>query len=70
MTAPGLWVNRQKACDTGEKIKNKVIIKENTTIGIDLGIKSFLVTSDGEVLANPKFLRKAQSRLKYTQRRF
>lgn len=45
-------------------------ITENTTIGIDLGIKDFAITSDGEVFNNPKNLRKAQSRLKYIQRKY
>lgn len=57
-------------CETGETMKNKAPIKEKTTIGIDLGIKSFLVTSDGQEFDNPKFLRKAQSRLKFTQSKY
>ncbi len=57
-------------CETGENIKPKATIKENTSVGIDLGIKTFLVTSDGECFDNPKFLRKAQSKLKYVQRKF
>ena len=57
-------------CDTGEAIKPKAKIKENTTIGIDLGIKTFLVTSDGQEFDNPKFLRKAQTRLKFTQSKY
>jgi putative transposase len=57
-------------CDTGEANKKKAKIKEGTTIGVDLGIKDFLVTSEGEVFDNPKFLRKAQGRLRYTQRKY
>ena len=57
-------------CETGEAIKPKSIIKEKTTIGVDLGIKTFLVTSDGKEFDNPKFLRKAQSKLKYVQRKY
>lgn len=57
-------------CETGETNKQKATIKENTSVGIDLGIKSFLVTSDGECFENPKFLRKALSKLKYIQRKF
>lgn len=57
-------------CETGETIKPKAKIKENTTAGIDLGIKSYLVSSDGQEFDNPKFLRKAQSRLKYVQRKY
>ena len=57
-------------CETGEAIKTKAPIKEKTTIGIDLGIKSFLVTSNGQEFNNPKFLRKAQERLKFTQSKY
>jgi putative transposase len=57
-------------CETGEAIKPKAKIKENTSIGIDLGIKTFLVTSDGECFDNPKFLRNSLSKLKYMQRKY
>lgn len=57
-------------CDTKEEIPTKAPITESTTIGIDLGIKDFAVTSEGEVFENPKFLRKAQSKLKYIQRKY
>ena len=57
-------------CDTKENIPTKVPIEENTTIGIDLGIKDFAITSEGEVFENPKYLRKAQSKLKYVQRKY
>jgi putative transposase len=45
-------------------------IKESTAVGIDLGIKSFLVTSDGKKYDNPRFLKKSISKLKYTQRKY
>lgn len=38
-------------------------------IGIDLGLKSFLATSEGETVNSPKYLRKAERRLKRLQRR-
>ena len=57
-------------CDTKKDIPIKAPIEENTTIGIDLGIKDFAITSDGEVFENPKYLRKAQSKLKYAQRKY
>jgi putative transposase len=56
--------------DTNTEIPIKAPIKENTTIGIDLGIKDFAITSEGEVFKNPKNLRKAQSKLKYVQRKY
>ena len=57
-------------CDTGETNKPKATIKENTSVGIDLGIKTFLVTSDGECFENPKLLRNSLSKLKFVQRKF
>ena len=56
--------------DTNTEILTKTPIIENKTIGIDLGIKDFAITSDGEVFENPKYLRKAQSKLKYVQRKY
>jgi len=56
--------------DTNTEMPIKALIKENTTIGVDLGIKTFLVTSDGLEIENPKNLRKAQSKLKYVQRKY
>jgi len=57
-------------CETGEANKKAKPVKEKTTVGIDLGIKDFIVASDGQTFDNPKFLRKAQSRLKFVQRKF
>jgi putative transposase len=56
--------------DTNIQMPIKAPIKKSTTIGIDLGIKDFAITSDGEVFENHKFLRKAQSKLKYLQRKY
>jgi putative transposase len=39
--------------------------KRKETIGIDLGLKSFAVTSTAEVINNPRFLRKKLEYLKY-----
>jgi len=57
-------------CDTTTDSPQKAPIKESTTIGIDLGIKDFAITSLGEVFGNPKYLRKALSKLKYLQRKY
>ena len=38
-------------------------------IGLDLGIKEFAITSDGEVIENPKFLSKLENKLKREQRK-
>jgi len=37
-------------------------------IGIDFGVKAFFTTSDGEAVESPKYLRKAEKRLKRLQR--
>lgn len=57
-------------CETGEENKVKSKIKEETTIGIDLGLKDFTITSDGEIFSNPRYLNQYLSKLKYTQRKF
>ena len=40
----------------------------NNVIGIDLGLKEFLITSDGEMIPNPKYLAKQQRKLTKLQR--
>ena len=44
-------------------------IDENKAVGIDLGIKTFAVLSDGEEIQNPKYLKADLKRLKKQQRR-
>ena len=44
-------------------------INLNKTIGIDVGINKFAVLSNGESFQNPKFLSKAEKRLKQQQKR-
>ena len=39
-----------------------------TEVGIDLGLTSFAVCSNGRVIDNPRYLRKAEARLKRTRR--
>lgn len=41
----------------------------NNIVGIDVGLIDFIVTSDGERIAAPKFLRQAERKLKSAQRR-
>ena len=47
--------------------KEKLSISNNE-IGIDLGIKEFAITSDGEMIENPKYLRKSEKRLRKLQK--
>ncbi len=56
-------------CDTGTAEPEKKPITEATTVGIDLGISSFAVLSDGTVFANPRHLKKAMARLRHAQRK-
>jgi len=42
--------------------------KRDAKIGVDLGLKEFAITSDGEVIANPKHLRKSEKRLAKLQK--
>ena len=56
--------------ETGAPIPEKKHISSPTTVGIDLGLKSFLVGSDGTTFDNPRHLKKAMERLKYAQSRF
>ena len=55
--------------DENIKIPDKPIVTEDTTIGIDLGIKDFAILSDGRKFANPKYLLKNLKRLKVLQKR-
>ena len=57
-------------CETGDERKPKSKVTDGNTAGIDIGIKDFAITSDGQVFSNPKFLRKTQSKLKYVQRKY
>lgn len=55
---------------TGEIYPNKKPTKKETSIGIDLGVKDVIVTSNGEKTSNPKFLKKEISKLKYQQKKY
>lgn len=50
-------------CEEQEKLP-----KLNNEIGIDLGIKEFAITSEGEMIENPKYLRKSEKRLRKLQK--
>ena len=56
-------------CELPINIPNKKPINKETAVGIDLGIKSFAVTSDGEVFENQKYLHQNLSRLRVEQRK-
>jgi putative transposase len=52
-------------CEADVKVKPK---RTGPVIGMDLGLKSFLVTSDGERVEAPKFLRASERKLKRRER--
>lgn len=56
--------------ETTENIVPKKPITKENTIGIDLGIKDFLITSNGKKVENQRFLKKSLSKLKYTQKKY
>ena len=46
----------------------KQFIHTNNKVGIDLGVKDFVVTSDGEVFKNKHFLKQSENKIKKLQR--
>ena len=50
--------------------KSKSKISEETSVGIDLGIKDYAILSDGTKYSNPKYLEHCQTRLVLLQHRF
>lgn len=49
-------------------IESKSLASTGEIVGIDLGIKDFAITSDGEVIENPKYLQKSEKKLARLQR--
>lgn len=49
-------------------IPNKAPVSFDKSVGIDLGLKSFIVTSDGVTVDNPRKLKQALSKIKFLQR--
>lgn len=47
-----------------EQPKYEPLPQNDKQLGIDLGIKEFLITSNGETIANPRFLQKSEQRLR------
>jgi len=56
--------------DTKKPQPTKAKITEETSVGIDLGLKDFMITSDAEIINNPRHLKNALVRLKFLQRKF
>ena len=49
--------------EDNKELPTKSMLDRNNAIGIDMGLKDFAVTSDGDKIANPKYLRKSEERL-------
>lgn len=56
------------AIDNQKQNITKKPIKQNTSIGIDLGIKNFMTLSDGNKYTNPKYLQHSQKMLAHWQK--
>jgi putative transposase len=52
------------------ELPSKLPITEDFLLGIDVGLKDFIVTSNGERVSHPKYLQHSQNRLAIHQRRF
>jgi len=55
--------------DDGKEPPEKIKISKDKAIAIDLGIKDFATLSNGEKIANPKFIKKHEKNLAKQQRR-
>ena len=55
--------------EESKPLKTKEMLDSNNTIGIDLGIKSFAVLSNGETIDNPKFKKSQQRNITRVQRK-
>jgi len=55
--------------EVDEVIPSKPDIREDKTVGIDVGLKDYASLSTGEKINNPKHLRKTEQKLSRTQRR-
>jgi putative transposase len=55
--------------EDGKETPSKAEVIEDSTTGIDVGIKTLLTLSNGTKIDNPKFLKRSEHRLKILQRR-
>ena len=62
--------NKYYVCVLVEVVEEKIEkVKPTTIVGIDLGIKDLVVTSDGEKYANPREIERREKRIKRLQRK-
>lgn len=55
-------------CFSCADVPEKKLPQSDKTIGLDVGIKSFLVDSEGDIVDNPKYLRQSKTLLRVRQR--
>jgi putative transposase len=55
--------------DDGKELPEKEKFTDDTTIGVDVGIKDFAILSNGERVENPKYLKNSLLKLKVLSRR-
>jgi putative transposase len=55
--------------DNSRELPSKPKVNPNKTIGLDLGIKDFCITSDGNKIYNPEFKKSREQRVKHHQRK-
>ena len=51
-----------------EQIEKEKLSESESAIGIDLGLKEFCITSDGEMIENPRYLQRSENRLRKLQK--
>lgn len=56
--------------ETTHNITPKVMPDQASTIGIDVGIKTFATLSTGEKIPNPRYLKQSQKKLKFLQYKY
>lgn len=62
--------NKFQICFVCDNIPLKILPKTNKSIGIDLGCKDIVTTSDGNKVINPKFLKHSEDKLKLIQSQY
>ena len=67
--ADGYYVTLSLEDKSVLKFNSDVKATSENTLGIDMGLKDFLVTSEGESVQIPQYYRKSQKRLKTLQKR-
>ncbi|WP_293078113.1 transposase, partial [Okeania sp. SIO3B5] len=67
--ADGYYITLSLEDKSVPALTNKVEPTLKNTLGIDMGLKEFLVTSEGESVPIPQYYRKSQKRLKTLQKR-